>query len=132
MRIKELIYKGKSYSEQVLIESYLFKHGFNWLNKAEIENAIIEIKDGKLYWNSGVWYYGDFGYGIWLDGIFKFGTFVGVWHNGLFKNGTFKDGIWMNGNFEGGSFENGEFRKGVMKGETINNDVLKFSEYIKK
>lgn len=131
MRIKELIYKGKSYTEQVLIENHLYKHGFNWLNKAEIENAIIEIKDGKLYWHSGVWYYGDFGYGIWLDGIFKSGNFTGVWHNGLFKNGTFS-GIWMNGNFENGDFLKGEFRKGIMKGEVKNDEVLKFSEYFKK
>jgi hypothetical protein len=130
MRIKELIYKGKSYTDKVLIETYLYKHGFNWLNKAEIENAIIEIKNDKLYWHSGIWYYGDFGYGIWLDGIFKFGNFVGVWHNGLFKNGTF-DGIWMNGNFENGDIIGGEFRKGILKGE-VKNDVLKFSEYFKK
>ena len=119
-RIKSLKFENKIYKDPIVIESILLKNGFNWLNIAEIENAILEIKKDKLYWNSGIWYFGDWHYGIWLDGIFKYGNWYnGVWYNGIFKNGTWHNGIWMNGEFEGGEFLDGEFRKGNRKGEKI-------------
>lgn len=128
VRIKELIYKEKSYTDPNLIDKLLLKKGFHWLQIPEIENAILEIKDNKLYWNSGIWYYGDFGYGIWLDGIFKFGTFNGVWNNGVFKDGIF-NGIWINGTFESGDFK-GEWRGGIRK-DKVSENVLKFCNFIK-
>jgi hypothetical protein len=137
MRIKSLTYKDDVITDPVIIENHLLKNGLSWLNIAEIENAIIEIKDGKLYWHSGVWYYGDWQYGIWLDGIFMYGTWHGgVWHNGIFRNGTWKDGIFMNGTFEKGTFEKGEWRNGNRKGGNfqidVNEKVIKFSNFFKK
>jgi hypothetical protein len=137
MRIKSLTYRDNIITNPVIIENYLNKNGLTWLTLAEIENAIIEIKDNKLYWHSGVWYYGDWKQGIWLDGMFRFGTWHnGVWHNGVFKNGTWKDGIFMNGTFENGTFEGGEWRGGIRKGgdfkvetEEVNEKVIKFSKF---
>lgn len=144
-RIKSLKFENKQYTEPVIINNLLLKNGFNWLNLAEIENAILEIKKDKIYWHSGIWYYGDWKYGIWLDGVFKYGNWYdGVWKNGVFKNGTWHNGIWMNGVFEDGTFKDGEFRDGVKKGGNFENElkeikeikgnleVLKFVEYNKK
>ena len=134
MRIKSLTYKNKIYNNPKEIEKILLNNNFNWLNLSEIENAIIEIKNNKIYWKSGIWYYGDWEYGIWLDGIFKYGNFKGgVWLNGLFKNGTFKNAVWMNGTFENGTFS-GDWRNGTNKnGNFINESfsLLKFSQFKK-
>jgi hypothetical protein len=138
MRIKKLIFEDKPYTDPVLIESLLQKNSLSWLNKAEIENAIVEIKDSKLYWHRGIWYYGDWEYGLWLDGEFRYGNWYnGVWYNGTFKNGTWHNGIFMNGVFENGEFLDGEFRDGVKKGGDFkidlkeSNAVVKFSHYKK-
>lgn len=122
MRIKKLTFKNKSYTDKVLIDDILLKNGLSWVNKAEIENAVIEIKDGKLYWYGGIWYFGDWDYGLWLDGEFRYGN----WYNGVFYNGNFKNGTWHNGVFMNGTFT-GEF----IKGDFRNTDIVKFSDYKK-
>lgn len=140
VRIKSLKYKGKIYKDPTEIEDVLKKKSLFWLNKAEIENAIIEIKENKLYWLQGVWYYGTWEYGVWLDGIFKYGTWLGgVWYNGLWMNGTWENGIWMNGTWENGTFNSGEFRNGEKIKGNFNNEnenltnesekVLKYSNF---
>lgn len=111
MRIKNLIYENKPHTDTYIITTILHKNGLEWLDKAEIENAIIEIKDGKLYWHTGVWYYGDMIYCIWLGGIFKYGNWYnGVWYNGWFAGGIWHDGVFMNGKITGGKFIKGDFR----------------------
>lgn len=124
MRIKKLIIGEYIYTDNTSITNNLHKNSFHWLDKAEIENAILEIKDSKLYWNSGIWYYGDWEYGIWLDGTFMYGNwFNGIFYNGVFKNGVWHDGIFMNGIIEGGEFLKGDFRNPIKKGGSFSNDI---------
>lgn len=134
-RIKSLMIKETSYTDPLVIENQLLKYQLDWLMRAEMENAQLEIKDTKLYWHSGIWYYGVWENGVWLDGIFYGTTWKdGVWHNGVWKNGTFQQGIWMNGIFENGEFL-GEWRAGTKKdGERqhVNESFLTYSEFFKK
>lgn len=138
MRIRKLTIGDSTFTDNVSIINNLHKNSIHWLDNAEIENAILEIKDGKLYWQTGTWYFGDWEYGIWLDGTFMFGN----WYNGIFWNGLFKDGIWhdgifMNGIIEGGEFRKGEFRNIIKKGGNFSEEVilkesvLKFLNYKK-
>jgi len=138
-RIKSLKIENNTYIDQFIIHKLLLKNGFNWLNKAEIENAVLEVKSDKLYWHSGIWYYGEWVYGIWLDGIFRYGDWKnGVFYNGIFENGNWHNGVFLNGEFKGGNFLNGEFRNGIRSGGTfkietdVNEKIKKFTEYIKK
>ncbi len=120
MRIKKLIYEDRVVDDPIIIRSLLEENNLVWLNKAEIENAVLEIKDGKLYWHRGVWFFGNLDYIIWLDGEFRGGEWYnGVWYNGVFKNSTWHNGIFMNGVFENSKFVSGEFRKGVKKNSTF-------------
>ena len=135
MRIKQLTYKGTIHVVPSAIKDLLIKHGLNWLNQAEIDNAILEIKEDKLYWIGGTWHYGVWKDGVWKDGVWMSGTWEdGVWRNGIWKKGTWKKGIWMNGIWEDGTFESGEFRKGTKKKGNFNisENVKKFCEYFKK
>jgi hypothetical protein len=138
MRIKSLKLGNKNLTDAFDIKTSLMKHGLNWLNEAEIENAIIEIKNNKLYWYSGIFYFGTWEDGIWLNGSFKWGD----WLNGVFYNGEFRgiwhNGIFMNGVFLGGEFKAGVFRDGDKKGgkffdekEIKENFVIKFSDFKK-
>lgn len=139
-RIIELRFEGKIYTEKSDIIEIINTES-KWLQNCEIENAVIEIKDSKVYWYSGIFYYGYIPYIIWFNGIFKSGIFNGVWHNGTFENGVFKSGIFMNGVFKDGVFEDGEFRDGKILGGTFNNKeeigqlkesyVSKCSDFIK-
>ena len=136
-RIKSLKFENKLYFDINTINNILIKNGFYWINNAEIENAYLEIKDDKLYWLSGVWYYGTVDYIIWLDGIFKYGEWLnGVFYNGVFENGKWLNGVFMNGVFKGGEFLGGEFRDGIREGGTFKIDlsesVKSFTNYIKK
>lgn len=109
MRIKRLIIGNDILQESYDIETTLVKYGFKWLNNTEIDNAVIEIKNNKLYWLSGVFYYGVWEYGIVLSGDFRYCE----WKNGIFYNGKFR-GIWYDGIFMNGDFE-GKFIKGDMR-----------------
>lgn len=64
---------------------------WHWLLDAQVDNAVIEIKNNTLIWKDGIWYSGDFLYGIWENG-----TFWGRWINGLWINGKF-NGEWLTG-----------------------------------
>lgn len=120
MRIKQLTYRGKEYTQPSKIDEIL-SNKFEWLNDAEIENAIITIEGNRLIWETGVWYYGECYADVWKDGIFKYGTFHenGIWQNGEFVNGVFK-GVWENGEKKGGEFD------------LLENKVFTFSQYLKK
>jgi hypothetical protein len=108
MRFNKLIFNGKEINK-LLIEKVLKNTNYNWLLKCEFDDANIEIKDNILYWNNGVFYYGDWKWGVvkngdfrycnWHGGIFLNGSFKGIWHNGVFKKGTFK-GKKLGGKFE--------------------------------
>ena len=136
MRIRKLIIGEDIFTDNISITDNLHKNSIHWLDLPEIENAILEIKDSKLYWLAGTWYFGNWEYGIWLDGTFLYGN----WYNGIFYNGSFKDGIWhdgifMNGIITGGKFLKGEFRNPVIKGGDFSEEiqlkesVLKYNEF---
>jgi hypothetical protein len=91
MRYIELLMDGKSIKGEKKIDNILKSQKFYWLIDSEIENAIIEIKNGTIIWHDG-----DFYSGKWIYGIFKKGNFYGIWINGIFENGNFK-GKWNSG-----------------------------------
>jgi hypothetical protein len=111
-RIIKLLYKDKTYINHVHIDNIITECNLKWLDKCEIENAIIEIKDNKLYWHQGIFFYGDMKYCIWLNGIFRSGNFNGgVFYNGRFESGDF-NGVLMNGDFNGNML--GEDRRKIL------------------
>lgn len=91
MRFEELIIDNKSIRSDRLITRILKERGFYWLVDSEIESAKIEIKKDTLIWHNGIFFTGDWEYGIFKDGQF-FGNFI----NGIFESGTFK-GKWCSG-----------------------------------
>jgi len=119
MRIKQLTFRNKKVTNKTEIEKIIHSK-FDWLNKAEIENATITIKGDVIIWENGVWYYGDSYFDVWKNGIFKYGTFNdGIWKGGEFVDGIF-NGIWEHGIKKGGQFDLNE------------NKIFTFSEYNKK
>ena len=84
MRFKKLIINESSISNREKIESVLNQHKFWWLIDAEVEDAVIEIKNNTIIWYSGNFYAGRWYYGIW-----KSGNFFGIWENGIFEDGKF-------------------------------------------
>ncbi len=91
MRILELKYGSKVYTNSNEIHDILVKEKFYWLIDSEIENAKIEIKNQTL-----IWYDGDYITGSWHYGIFKNGRFYGNWENGIWESGNF-GGKWHSG-----------------------------------
>lgn len=117
MKYKELIYEGKTYTEQYDIEEILVKEGMSWFIDAETENVRIEIQNKTLIFNGGIWFNGIWKYGAFRNGEWKFG----VWENGVFFNGVWRDGTWhqgiiFNGKFFQGTFMNGKIRTSDQKG----------------
>ena len=84
MDFLELKYEGKTYTQQKQIINILKTEGFYWLIDSEVNDAIIEIKNNTLIWESGTFLSGD-----WYYGIFRNGSFYGVWENGIWENGHF-------------------------------------------
>ena len=117
------------------------RKSFPWIIKANIEDAVIGSKNGKLVWYNGK-FDGNFEGGIWetgnfsgnFSGIFKSGKFSGTFVSGSFISGefngefrqgkfqgNFKDGVFKTGaEFSGGSFKNGLFETGA----TFNNGTF--------
>lgn len=91
MKYSYLVYGDKLIKSQREIETILKSEKFYWLIDSEIENAELEIKNNTLIWHNGVFYFGN-----WFYGIFKNGVFNGIWENGIFENGVF-NGKWKSG-----------------------------------
>lgn len=81
------------------IEIYLSNSIFYWLLDCEIDNVKLEIKDDVLYWNNGIFYFGDWVWGVFMNGEFRSGD----WNGGIFYDGIFS-GNWINGVKKGGNF----------------------------
>lgn len=84
MKFSELVIDGKKIVNSNQIIGILEKHNFHWLIDSETENAKIEIKNNTLIWHDGIYYSGN-----WHYGIFKGGSFYGKFENGIFENGVF-------------------------------------------
>lgn len=93
MRYKELLYQGKTLTQEHEIDAVLARDGFGWILDAEISNARLEIDSGYLVWNAGVWYNGTWKMGVWRGGTWKFGR----WEDGVFYNGDWEDGLFVKG-----------------------------------
>lgn len=91
MRFKEFKVEGEYISDSTNINDILISNNLKWLIDAEIENAEIEIKNKTAVWKNGIFYTGNWNYGIW-----KNGDFYGIWENGIWENGNFK-GKWESG-----------------------------------
>lgn len=94
MRFIELKIKDKQITSNKLIEQYLANSEFSWLLECEVDNVKLTIDTDLniIYWNSGIFYWGD-----WIWGVFESGEFrSGNWHGGVFLNGIFK-GKWIKG-----------------------------------
>lgn len=63
------------------------RRNFFWLLEADIEDAVIEIDSGYLYWYSRDWHGGH-----WHDG---------VWHDGVWHGGEWRGGEWERGYIKG-------------------------------
>lgn len=101
-RFLELKIKDKTITNNKEIENYLTNTDFYWLLNCEVDNVKIEIdtENNILYWNNGIFYYGNWKWGVWNNGEFRSGR----WNGGIFRSGKF----------------NGEFIKGVKKGGEFN------------
>jgi len=84
MKFKELTFNGKTTVNPKEILSILEKNNFHWIIDSETEDAKIEIKNNTLIWHDGIYYSGN-----WHYGIFKGGSFYGKFENGIFENGVF-------------------------------------------
>lgn len=109
MRIKKLKVGDKVFTAEQDIRSILVYKGFGWVNTAEIDHAVLEIKDDTLVWHTGVWHYGD--------------TQAMEWVSGIFRYGNLNDCLWHNGFFDGGQFVSGQFRNGVISGGVLQDGV---------
>jgi hypothetical protein len=108
MKFEKLIVDNKEILNPNKINLELKSRKFYWLIEAEIEDAVIEIKNNTLVWHSGIFYSGIWEYGIWLSGEFKSGTWVnGIFESGIF-NGEFKSGKIINGTINGEDLKNTE------------------------
>jgi hypothetical protein len=83
MKFKELVYQDKKITDQKQIIDILEKNNFHWLIDSEFEDAKIEIRNNTLIWRGGIFYSGD-----WYYGIFKDGDFYGNFENGIFEGGN--------------------------------------------
>lgn len=110
MRIKSLKIDNQILISPIRIKQVLAYNGFSWVNSSEIENAILEIKDNKLIWHSGIWYYGITGENL-------------IWYNGIFRGGEWNGSLWVNGFFDGGVFNSGKFEAGKVSGGLIKKEA---------
>lgn len=93
-RYSSLSVNGKTLTNDADINEALVRNGLWWVCDAEIEGAVMEIRDKILVWNDGTWYWGE-----WRFGQFNGGRFLGgTWQGGVFKskNAEFK-GQWVRG-----------------------------------
>lgn len=91
MRYLEVTVGDKIVKNSTLIDNILESNNLLWLIDSEIEDAKFEIKNNTIIWISGIFYSGNWKYGIFRDGVF-----YGTWENGIFEGGIFK-GIWKSG-----------------------------------
>lgn len=91
-RFKKLTIGDKVITSNKLIEYELSICDFNWLLECEVDNVEIEIKDNILYWHNGIFYWGNWIWGIFNNGEFRSGT----WNGGILYGGEFS-GEWLNG-----------------------------------
>lgn len=91
MRYTELKYNGKTYTNESQINKILEQENLFWLIDSEIEKSTLEITKNTLIWHDGLFYTGN-----WHYGIFKNGEFYGKWENGIFEQGIF-GGKWIDG-----------------------------------
>jgi hypothetical protein len=90
MRFKKFVVNDKTYTDINNINKILLENN-SWLIDSEIEDADVTIKNKTVIWNNGIYYSGNWHYGIWKDGIFH-----GIWENGIWEGGIFK-GVWKSG-----------------------------------
>lgn len=100
-RFSELKVYNKEIKNNKEIETYLSNTIFYWLLDCEVDNVKLEIIDDILYWNNGIFYYGNWEWGVFNNGEFKSG---GIWNGGIFYDGTF-EGKWIRGVKKGGNFK---------------------------
>lgn len=99
-RFSELKIKNKIITNSKEIEIFLSNTDHFWLLDCELDNVKLEIIDDIIYWNNGIFYYGDWKWGVWNNGEFRGGR----WFGGIFYNGVF-NGEWINGVKKGGEFK---------------------------
>ena len=80
-----------------------------WLLDADTNFADVEIIDGIVHWNGGVW----------RDGIWH----NGVWKDGIWANGVWKDGYWFKGSWYKGNWEKGYKRENRYKPKLVASDT---------
>jgi len=104
---------GTTLNDNKPIEKWLYASQFSWLLECELDNVKLRVKDGIVYWTSGILYWGNWKWGVFESGEFRSGT----WNGGIWMSGTFK-GKWINGVFKDGTFD-GEKIAGEFPQESI-------------
>lgn len=66
------------------VKSILSRYNMNWLLDCEFDDAELEIVNNTLIWKNGIFYHGE-----WFFGIFENGTFYGKFLSGVFKSDNF-------------------------------------------
>lgn len=113
-RFEELrLEDGTVLNSNAVIEKWLYSSVFYWLLECELDNVKLEVKEGIVYWKSGVLYWGNWQWGVFESGEFRSGT----WNGGIWLGGTFR-GKWLNGVFKDGKFD-GEKIAGEFPDEKI-------------
>ena len=85
-----------------------------WLREADTEDAVVEIKNGIVYWYGGVWRGGVWRDGVWRGGVWHDGVWHGgVWYGGVWHGGEWYDGVWRGGEWHGGVWRGGVWYDGV-------------------
>lgn len=103
MRFTSFKYESELITSEKKITQILKENDMNWILESEFDNADIEIQNKTLIWNSGIWYWGNWHFGIWKSGDWVDGTFEnGIWESGNFIGGKLLSGIWLDGNITGG------------------------------
>jgi hypothetical protein len=127
-KYKQLKYRGKTITDSYDIEQVLIKEEMAWFIDAETSDVNIEILNGTLIFNGGVWYSGVWKFGAFRNGEWRFGTWEGgVWFNGKWYDGRFEGGIIFNGEFLNGEILSAKLRKNNQDGSetTLNfNDCV--------
>jgi hypothetical protein len=110
-RVRYLKIENEIYFDENIIKNKLIDCDLSWVNDAEIENAVLEIKDNELYWYGGKWYFGVWKSGVFVDGIIYYAD----WEDGIFVNGVIKDIVWKKGTLMNADSKDGEFLGGDIR-----------------
>lgn len=129
---------------------------FAWILEAEIEDALIGLKDDSILWYEGFWECGRWFGGTWLSGTWISGDWyngtwlsrevinnkisgeysskpnitMSIWQSGRWYDGTWESGRWYDGRWYGGEWLDGEWLGGTWNNGTWQNGLFSSGIFI--